>query len=46
MLVLHLGSEPLRVGMVAVLQHQELVCKVGKDFVGRVVSVTGESFGR
>ncbi len=41
-LVLHLGSEPLRTGMVAVLQHQELVCKVGKDFVGRVVSVTGE----
>lgn len=41
-LVLHLGSEPLRVGMVAVLQHQELVCKVGKDFVGRVVSVTGD----
>ncbi|MBP7857691.1 MAG: sodium-transporting two-sector ATPase [Candidatus Saccharimonadales bacterium] len=41
-LVLHLGAEPLRVGMVAVLQHQELVCKVGKDFVGRVVSVTGD----
>lgn len=40
--VLHLGSEALRVGMVAVLQHQELVCKVGKDFVGRVVSVTGD----
>ncbi len=40
--VLHLGSESLRVGMVAVLQHQELVCKVGKDFVGRVVSVTGD----
>jgi F-type H+-transporting ATPase subunit alpha len=28
--------------MVAVVQHQELVCKVGKDFVGRVVSVTGD----
>lgn len=40
--VLHLGSEPLKVGMVAVVQHQELVCKVGRDFVGRVVSVTGE----
>lgn len=40
--VLHLGSESLQIGMVAVLQHQELVCKVGKDFVGRVVSVTGE----
>jgi F-type H+-transporting ATPase subunit alpha len=40
--VLHLGSETLRIGMIAVVQHQELVCKVGKDFVGRVISVTGE----
>ena len=40
--ILHLGSEALSVGMVAVVQHQELVCKVGKDFVGRVISVTGE----
>lgn len=40
--VLHLGTETLRVGMVAVLQHQELVTKVGKDFIGRVISVTGE----
>ncbi len=29
-------------GMTVVLQHEELVSKVGKDFVGRVVSVTGE----
>lgn len=40
--ILHLGSEQLRIGMVAVIQHQELVCKVGKDFVGRVISVTGD----
>lgn len=40
--VLHLGTENLRAGMVAVVQHQELVAKVGKDFVGRVVSVTGD----
>lgn len=40
--ILHLGSESLRTGMMAVLQHQELVCKVGKDFIGRVVSVTGD----
>jgi F-type H+-transporting ATPase subunit alpha len=40
--ILHLGAEMLRVGMVAVVQHQELVCKVGKDFIGRVVSVTGD----
>lgn len=41
-LVLHLGSDPLEIGSVAVIQHQELVCKVGKSFVGRVVSVTGD----
>lgn len=40
--VLHLGVESLRSGMMAVIQHQELVSKVGKDFVGRVISVTGE----
>ncbi|HSX45800.1 MAG TPA: sodium-transporting two-sector ATPase [Candidatus Saccharimonadia bacterium] len=40
--ILHLGLEELRVGTVAVLQHDELVCKVGKDFVGRVVNVTGD----
>jgi F-type H+-transporting ATPase subunit alpha len=41
-MVLHLGTKTLRIGTMAVLQHQELVVKVGKDFVGRVVSVTGE----
>jgi len=41
-LILHLGIEALTVGMMAVVQHHELVSKVGKDFVGRVVSVTGE----
>jgi F-type H+-transporting ATPase subunit alpha len=40
--VLHLGEKTLTAGMIAVVQHQELVCKVGKDFIGRVVSVTGE----
>ncbi|MBC7581636.1 sodium-transporting two-sector ATPase [Aeromicrobium sp.] len=40
--ILHLGAINLRVGTVAVVQHQELVCKVGKDFIGRVVSVTGD----
>lgn len=40
--VLHLGSQQLQVGMVVVLQHHELVCKVGKDFIGRVISVTGD----
>lgn len=40
--VLHLGSASLGAGTTAVLQHHELVSKVGKDFVGRVVSVMGE----
>ncbi len=40
--ILHLGDTLLRTGTVAVVQHQELVTKVGKDFIGRVVSVTGE----
>jgi F-type H+-transporting ATPase subunit alpha len=39
--VLHLGSTPVSVGTVAVVQHTELVSRVGKDFIGRVVSVTG-----
>jgi F-type H+-transporting ATPase subunit alpha len=41
-IVLHLGTDALFIGMVAVLQHQELVTKVGKDFVGRIVNVSGE----
>src|SRR6266576_2771615 len=41
-LVLHLGTKPVRLGMVVVVQHGELLARVGKDFVGRVVSVTGE----
>jgi F-type H+/Na+-transporting ATPase subunit alpha len=40
--VLHLGETYIAVGTVAVVQHNDLVCKVGKDFIGRVVSVTGE----
>ena len=40
--ILHLGAKTLTVGMLAVVQHQELVCKVGKDFIGRVISVNGE----
>ncbi len=41
-LVLHMGNTLLRVGMVAVVQQLDLTTKVGKDFVGRVVSATGE----
>ena len=41
-LVLHMGTSALKVGSLAVLQHTELMTKVGKDFIGRVVSVNGE----
>lgn len=40
--ILHLGTKTLSIGMTAVVQHDQLVAKVGKDFIGRVVSVTGE----
>lgn len=40
--ILHLGDVMLKSGMIAVLQHEELVTKVGKDFIGRVITVTGE----
>jgi F-type H+-transporting ATPase subunit alpha len=40
--ILHLGSKPVIVGMTVVVQHNQLVTKVGKDFIGRVVSVTGD----
>lgn len=40
--VLHLGSTEVKTGMIAVMQHDELVTKVGKDFIGRVVNVIGE----
>ncbi len=41
-IVLHLGSVPVIVGVMAVVQHNELVSKVGKGFIGRVVSVNGD----
>lgn len=40
--VLHLGETILQIGQVAVVQHQELVCKVGKGYIGRVISIMGE----
>lgn len=41
-LVLHLGTKTVTIGSTVVIQHEQLVTKVGKDFIGRVVSVTGE----
>ena len=40
--ILHLGAERLKTGMMAVLQENDLTTKVGKDFIGRVISVSGE----
>ena len=40
--ILHIGDTELTAGMTAVVQHEELVTKVGKDFIGRVISVTGD----
>ncbi len=40
--VLQLSATQITVGMVAVVQYPELVAKVGKDFIGRVISITGE----
>jgi F-type H+-transporting ATPase subunit alpha len=41
-LVLHLGSRPVKLGSIAVVQHDELLTKVGKDFIGRVINVMGD----
>ncbi len=40
--VMKLGTTILRVGMVCVLQHSELLTKVGKNFIGRAVNIFGE----
>ena len=42
LIVMHLGSISLKVGALVTLQHTDLLSKVGKEFIGRVVSVTGE----
>jgi len=40
--VLHLGVIELNIGMLVVVEANDLLAKVGKEFVGRVVSVMGE----
>lgn len=40
--ILHIGDKELTAGLTAVVQHDELVTKVGKDFIGRVITVTGD----
>ncbi|HYF96585.1 MAG TPA: sodium-transporting two-sector ATPase [Patescibacteria group bacterium] len=39
--ILHLSNKSMEIGTLAVLQHDKLVCRVGKNFIGRVVSVSG-----
>jgi F-type H+-transporting ATPase subunit alpha len=41
-MVLHLGTERLTIGMIGVVQHPKLVTRVGKNYIGRVISVLGE----
>jgi F-type H+-transporting ATPase subunit alpha len=40
--ILHIGDKELTAGQTVVVQHTELVTKVGKDFLGRVINVSGE----
>ncbi|MDQ3158889.1 MAG: sodium-transporting two-sector ATPase [bacterium] len=41
-LILNMGKSNPKIGTTCVVQHESLVGKVGKDFLGRVVSATGE----
>src|SRR3990167_3636867 len=41
-MVLRQGTSQLKIGALAVVAEKDLMAKVGKDFVGRVISVTGE----
>lgn len=40
--ILHLGTKPLPAGMAVVVQSNKLYTKVGKSYIGRVISVNGE----
>jgi F-type H+-transporting ATPase subunit alpha len=41
-MVMKLGTTVLTIGMVCVVQHTELLTKVGKNFIGRAVNIFGE----
>lgn len=41
-MVMKLSTAELRIGMMVAVQHDELLTKVGKNFVGRVVNIFGE----
>lgn len=40
--IMKLGITVLHIGMVCVIQHDDLVTKVGKNFIGRVINAFGE----
>ena len=40
--VMHMGKKEVKVGSVAVIQHDQLLTKVGEDLIGRIVSVNAE----
>lgn len=40
--VLHMGTSGLKTGMLAVVQTDKLTVKVGRDFIGRVVTISGD----
>ena len=41
-MVMKLGTTVLHIGMVCVVQHEHLLTKVGKNYIGRVVNIFGE----
>jgi len=41
-MVMKLGTTVLTIGMLCVVQYTDLVTKVGKNFIGRVVNIFGE----
>lgn len=41
-MVMKLGTTELRIGMICVLQHPQLLTRVGKNYIGRVINVFGE----
>ncbi len=40
--IMKLGTTVLHIGMVCVIQHEHLLTKVGKNYVGRVINIFGE----
>lgn len=41
-MVMKLGTTELHIGMVVVIQHEHLLTRVGKNYIGRVVNIFGE----